>query len=46
MSNPVIATRLGLSSKTVANYVSTILLRVGAADRAEVIRLIRDRRSG
>ncbi|MFB9387171.1 response regulator [Pseudonocardia petroleophila] len=46
LSNPVIATRLGLSPKTVANYVSTVLLRLGAADRAEAIRLIRDRRSG
>lgn len=44
LSNPVIATRLGLSAKTVANYVSTILLRLGAADRAEAIRLVRDHR--
>lgn len=46
LSNPVIATRLGLSPKTVANYVSTVLLRLGAADRAEATRLIREHRGG
>lgn len=45
LPNPVIAARLGLSSKTVANYVSTVLLRLGAADRAEAVRLIREHRS-
>ncbi|MCO8273666.1 response regulator transcription factor [Actinoplanes sp. TRM 88003] len=42
LANPVIAERLGLSAKTVANYVSGIITKVGAADRAEATRLIRD----
>lgn len=41
LSNPVIAERLNLSVKTVANYVSIVMLKLGAADRAEVARLVR-----
>ncbi len=33
LSNPVIADRLHLYLKTVANYVSIILLKVGAEDQ-------------
>jgi DNA-binding NarL/FixJ family response regulator len=44
LSNPVIAERLHLSVKTVANYVSIILLKVGAADRAAAAAVLRDRR--
>lgn len=46
LSNPVIAERLGLSSKTVANYVSVVLLKVGAADRHGVAAIIRAARGG
>jgi DNA-binding NarL/FixJ family response regulator len=35
LSNSAIAERLGLSGKTVANYVSIVLAKVGAADRRE-----------
>jgi len=41
LANPVIAERLHLSVKTVANYVSIIMLKLGASDRAEAARLIR-----
>jgi DNA-binding NarL/FixJ family response regulator len=41
LTNPVIAGRLGLTTKTVANYVSSILLKLGAADRVEAARLLR-----
>jgi len=44
LSNPVIAERLHLSVKTVANYVSIILLKVGAADRAAAAAVLRDHR--
>ena len=44
LSNPVIAERLHLSVKTVANYVSIILLKVGAEDRTTAAAVLRDRR--
>lgn len=43
LSNQVIAERLGLSSKTVANYVSIVVLKLGADDRREAARVIRER---
>ena len=42
LANPTIAARLGLSTKTVANYVSAILLKLGATDRVDAARMIRD----
>ncbi|WP_377641781.1 response regulator [Oryzobacter terrae] len=44
LTNPVIAARLGLAPKTVANYVSSVLLKLGADDRAEAARIVRERR--
>jgi len=44
LSNPVIAERLHLSVKTIANYVSIILLKVGAEDRTTAAAILRDRR--
>ena len=41
LANPTIAARLGLSTKTVANYVSAILLKLAATDRADAARIIR-----
>lgn len=41
LTNPVIAQRLHLSVKTVANYVSIVMLKLGASDRAEAARLVR-----
>jgi DNA-binding NarL/FixJ family response regulator len=43
LPNPVIAQRLALSQKTVANYVSTVLLKIGAVDRLDAARMVRDR---
>jgi DNA-binding NarL/FixJ family response regulator len=43
-SNPVIATRLGLSEKTVRNNVSTVLVKLRAPDRPAAI--IRAREAG
>lgn len=37
VSNPVIATRLGLSPKTIRNNVSNIFLKLQVADRAQAI---------
>jgi DNA-binding NarL/FixJ family response regulator len=34
LTNPEIAARLGLSSKTVSNHISNVLLKVQATDRA------------
>lgn len=45
LTNPMIAARLNLSVKTVANYVSTIALKLGADNRADLamrIRVARD----
>ena len=41
LDNHTIAERLVLSPKTAANYVSNILLKLGAADRADAARIIR-----
>jgi DNA-binding NarL/FixJ family response regulator len=42
MPNPVIATRLGLSPKTVANHLSSIFIKLQVADRAQAILRARD----
>lgn len=44
LTNPMIAERLCLSTKTVANYVSTVVLKLGAGDREEAARLVREAR--
>ena len=44
LTNAAIADRLGLSGKTVANYVSSILSRLGVADRRGLIALVHARR--
>lgn len=41
LPNPVIAERLSLSLKTVANYVSTVMLKIGATDRVDAARIAR-----
>jgi DNA-binding NarL/FixJ family response regulator len=41
LTNPMIAERLSLSTKTVANYVSAVMLKLGAANRDEAARTIR-----
>lgn len=41
LSNEVIALRLGLTRKTVANYVAAILIKVGAENRGEAIKIVR-----
>ncbi|MFJ2034289.1 response regulator [Streptosporangium sp. NPDC087985] len=41
LPNPIIAERLGLSSKTVANYVSNVVLKLQAEDRHDAARLMR-----
>lgn len=41
LANPAIAERLHLSVKTVANYVSIVMLKLGADDRAEAARIVR-----
>ena len=46
LSNPMIAERLCLSTKTVANYVSGVTLKLGAADRDEAARTVRAARAG
>ncbi|GAA2972563.1 DNA-binding NarL/FixJ family response regulator [Microbacterium terrae] len=45
LPNPVIAERLHLSVKTVANYVSIIALKLGADDRASLAQQVRAARS-
>ncbi len=44
LPNPAIAERLHLSPKTVANYVSIVMLKLGAADRADAARILRSSR--
>jgi DNA-binding NarL/FixJ family response regulator len=44
LTNPMIAERLCLSTKTVANYVSTVLLKIGATNREEAARMVREAR--
>ncbi|CAN5333677.1 response regulator transcription factor [soil metagenome] len=46
LSNPAIAERLGLSVKTVANYVSLVILKLGATTRQEAASLVRTWRAG
>jgi DNA-binding NarL/FixJ family response regulator len=43
LSNAAIAARLHLSDKTVRNYVSSVLAKLGSADRAAAVALARDR---
>jgi DNA-binding NarL/FixJ family response regulator len=42
LDNIAISARMGISIKTVQNNVSTILLKIGAADRAQAVALARD----
>jgi DNA-binding NarL/FixJ family response regulator len=42
LQNDAISARMGISIKTVQNNVSTILLKLGAADRAQAVALARD----
>lgn len=42
LTNPEIARRLGLSEKTVRNNVSTVLTKLGVADRAQAVVQARD----
>lgn len=42
LPNNAISARMGISMKTVQNNVSTILLKLGAADRAQAVALARD----
>jgi DNA-binding NarL/FixJ family response regulator len=44
LTNPMIAERLCLSTKTVANYVSAVMLKLGAAHRDEAARIVREAR--
>ena len=46
LSNRAIAGRFGVSEKTVANYVSSVLLKLGVRDRYEAGRLVRERADG
>lgn len=41
LSNGMIADQLFLSRKTVANYVSSVLLKLGATDRQDAARIVR-----
>jgi DNA-binding NarL/FixJ family response regulator len=42
LRNDAIAARMGISIKTVQNNVSTILIKLGATDRAQVLAMARD----
>ena len=42
LRNDAISARMGISMKTVQNNVSTILLKLGAADRAQAVAIARD----
>ncbi len=42
LGNVAIAARLSIAPKTVRNQVSTILAKIGAADRADAVRLARE----
>ena len=42
LRNDAISARMGISIKTVQNNVSTILLKLGATDRAQAVALARD----
>jgi DNA-binding NarL/FixJ family response regulator len=37
LTNPEIASQLGLSPKTVSNYISNVLIKLQAADRAKLM---------
>jgi len=41
LPNRLIADRLGVTEKTIANYVSAVLLKLGAASRYEAARIVR-----
>ena len=42
MRNDAISARMGISMKTVQNNVSTILLKLSAADRAQAVAIASD----
>ena len=44
LTNPMIAERLCLSRKTVANYVSAVMLKLGADSREEAARVVQEAR--
>jgi DNA-binding NarL/FixJ family response regulator len=45
LDNSVIAERIGVSAKTVANYVSTICMRLGVADRRAAVQIAKQSRT-
>lgn len=46
LRNDAIAARMGLSTKTVQNNVSTLLVKLGARDRAQLVAMARDQGLG